>query len=328
VKLALIGCGTIARRSHLPAFRSLGVDVVALASRSLSSAEAAAQECAGADVYDDWRKVIDLDVDAIDICSPNANHVDQAVAAAEAGKHVLVEKPMACTIDEANDMLEAANDSAIVMHVAHNLRYVPTLVAARDNVLRVGRIVGVRAAFGHAGPRNWAPDATWFFQKELSGGGALIDLGVHAIDFVRFVTGLETTHVSAMLFGASGVVGTDSVEDAAHVTMRFETGAVCSLHASWVARPAPDFALTIFGTDGTLHLDARTPLTFRAATGEKTEIELPEAVSGPYEDFVLAASGETPKGTPATAEDGRAAVAVVSAAYEAAATGRTVEVAR
>ena len=114
MKIALIGCGTIARRSHLPAFAKLeGVEVVALASRSLTSAESAAEECGGGDVYDDWTKVIDLDVDAIDICSPNALHVDQAVAAAEAGKHVLVEKPMACTLDESNDMLEAANDSAI-----------------------------------------------------------------------------------------------------------------------------------------------------------------------------------------------------------------------
>ncbi len=322
MKLALIGCGSIARRSHLPAFKKLGVEIVGLASRSLSSAEAAAEECSGANVFDDWRKLLDLDVDGIDICSPNAFHVDQAVAAAEAGKHVLVEKPMACTLDEANDMLEAANDSAIVMHVAHNLRYVPTLVAARENVPRVGQIVGVRAAFGHSGPHGWAPDATWFFDKALSGGGALIDLGVHAIDFVRFVTGLEVTDVNAMAFG------NESVEDAAHLTMRFETGAVCSLHASWVARPAPDFGLTIFGTDGTLHLDARTPLSFRSAEGERSEIALPDASSSPYEDFVLAASGETPKGTPATAEDGRAAVAIVSAAYEAAATGRTVEVAR
>ena len=324
MRIAIIGCGAIARRSHLPAFKQLeGVDVVAFASRSLSSAEAAASEYGSGDVYDDWRKVIDLDVDAIDICSPNVHHVDQAVAAAEAGKHVLVEKPMACTLDEANDMLEAANDSAIVMHIAHNLRYVPTLVAARDNVARLGQIVGVRAAFGHAGPRFWAPDSTWFFDKALSGGGALIDLGVHAIDFVRFVTGLEATHVAAMLFG------NEPVEDAAQLTMRYESGgAIGSLHASWVARPAPDFGLTIFGTDGTMHLDARTPLTFRAADGEKIEIPLPDAASSPYEDFVLAASGGTPKGTPATAIDGRAAVAIISAAYEAAATGRTVEVVR
>lgn len=323
MKIALIGCGSIARRSHLPAFAKLeGVEVVALASRSITSAEAARDECGSGDAYDDWRKVIDLDVDAVDICSPNAFHVDQAVAAAEAGKHVLVEKPMACTLDESNDMLEAANDSAIVMHVAHNLRYVPTLVAARDNVGRVGNIVSVRAAFGHSGPRGWAPDATWFFEKKLSGGGALIDLGIHAIDFVRFVTGLEARHVNAMLFG------NESVEDAAQITMRFETGAIGSIHASWVARPAPDFALTIFGTDGTLHLDARTPLTFRRADGEKTEIALPDAVSSPYEDFVLAASGGTPRGNPATAVDGRAAVAIASAAYEAAATGKTVEVAK
>jgi predicted dehydrogenase len=317
----VIGCGAVTRRSHLPALKNLpDVEVVAFASRTLASAEAAAEQWGGGDVYDDWRKLIDLDVDAIDICSVNAEHVEQAVMAAEAGKHVLVEKPMARSLDEANDMVEAVNDSGVVMHVAHNLRYVPALVAMRENIGRVGNIVGLRAAFGHSGPRNWSRDATWFFDKDLAGGGALIDLGIHAIDFVRFVTGLEAREVGAMLFG------NESVEDAAQLTLRFDNGAIGTLHASWVARPAPDLSLTIFGTDGTLHVDARTPPAFRSADGESPEIAVPPAVSSPYEDFVLAATGGAPRGTPASAEDGRAAVAIVSAAYEAAETKKTVEV--
>lgn len=336
VRLAVIGCGAVARRLHLPAFRqSPDAEVVAFASRSLSSAETAAAEYGSADrgggagapapaarVFDDWRKVLDCDIDAVDVCSPNVLHATQTIAAAQAGKHVLVEKPMACTVDEADAMIAAAEDAGIVLHVAHNMRYVPALAAARAEVQAraIGELVGVRAAFGHSGPKDWAREATWFFDPAQSGGGPLIDLGIHAIDFVRYVTQLDVTDVAAMLFGDG------AVEDAAHVLFRFDSGATGSLHTSWVTRPAPDFSLTLFGTEGTLHVDARTPLSIRAATGEKREVELPADLSSPYVDFVRAVAGSGADTPAATAADGRAALAVVCAAYEAARAGRTVPV--
>jgi predicted dehydrogenase len=322
-RIALIGCGTIARRAHLPAFKaSPDAEVVAFASRSLSSAETAATEYGGGEVFDDWRKVFECDIDAVDVCSPNAAHAEQAIAAARAGKHVLVEKPIACTLDEADAMLEAASENGVVLQVAHNMRYVPALVAARAEVASgaIGTLVGVRAAFGHAGPHDWAPEAAWFFDPELSGGGPLIDLGIHAIDFVRYVTQLDIAEVSAMVYGEG------AVEDAAHVLMRFSSGATGSVHASWVTKPAPDFGLTLFGTVGTLHVDAHTPLHVRPATGEKRVVELPDVSSNPYVDFIRAIAGPT-NAPSATGADGRAALAVVRAAYESARTRRTVEVA-
>jgi predicted dehydrogenase len=322
IRVGLIGCGTVARRMHLPAFKKTpDADVVAFASRSVASAQAAAVEYGAGKVFDDWRELIGA-VDAVDICSPNASHVEQAIAAAESGKHVLVEKPMACTVDEADAMLRAARDAGVVLHVAHNMRYVPAVVAARDEIARgaIGELVGARAAFGHSGPHHWAPEASWFHDPALSGGGPLIDLGIHAVDFVRFVTQTDVREVAAMLYGDG------PVEDAAHVLMRFTSGATGSLHASWAVRPAPDFGLTLFGTQGTLHVDARTPLHVRTKAGDKRAVELPEVTSSPCEDFVRTINGET--GAPAaTGQDGRAALAVVCAAYEAARAGRTVRVA-
>jgi predicted dehydrogenase len=322
VRVAIVGCGSIARRAHAPAFRaSPGTELVAFVSRTRTSAEAAATECGGGPVFDDWREVVARDdVDAVDICSPNSSHAEQAIAAARKGKHVLVEKPIACTTGEADAMIEAARDAGVLLHVAHNLRYVPTVLAAREFVSsgRLGHIVGLRAAFGHSGPRGWAPDSTWFFDPSLSGGGALIDLGIHIVDVVRFVTRLEAVEVSAMTSGA------EKVEDAAHVLVRYE-GAVGSIHASWMARPAPDMMLTLFGTEGTLHFDAHTPLTFRSATGEKDKIELPTIDANPYDDFARAVSGEKPMGPVATGEDGRAALQIVGAAYTSARTNEMVK---
>ncbi len=329
-RVALVGCGAIARRTHVPAFTQIDdVEVVAFASRSMGSAEAAAAEVSGtpAIVTDDWREVVDRDdVDVVDICSPNSLHREQAVAAAKAGKHVLVEKPIATTVDEADAMIEAASSRGIVLHVAHNVRYLPLAIAARNAVPRLGKLVGVRAAFGHAGPRGWAPDATWFFDTKLSGGGALIDLGIHALDLVRFVTGLEAEEVTAVTLGpgGSGVSpdSTGTAEDAAQVAIKFRDGAIGSLHASWVARPAPDFGLTVFGTEGSLHADARTPLKLRPANGPSEELELPTDISSPFADFIAAVRGE-PAMQPATGADGRAALAIVCAAYESVRTGKT-----
>jgi predicted dehydrogenase len=322
----MLGCGAIARRSHLPALKNCGeVDVVAFASRRIESAQAAAAEWGGGDVSADWRSVIDRDdVDAVDICFPNAFHREQTVAAARAGKHVLVEKPMACTPEEADEMIAAAESAGVVLHVAHNMRYVPALVAVRDAAPQLGAIVAVRAAFGHAGPRGWAPDSTWFFDPKLSGGGALIDLGIHAIDFIRYATGLDVTEVSAMTYGD------DAVEDAAVVLLRFDGGATGVLHASWLARPAPDFGLMIFGSEGTIRADATRPPSLRTAAGEKVDIELPSVETNVCSDFVRAIRGEAHPGpaVPASASEGRAAVAVVSAAYESARSGRTVAVAQ
>jgi predicted dehydrogenase len=150
----------------------------------------------------------------------------------------------------------------------------------------------------------------------------LIDLGIHIIDLVGHVTGLDARDVSAMTSGAH------DVEDAAQLVVRFENGATGSVHASWVARPAPDMMLTIFGTNGTLHFDAKSPLTFRPAEGDKEQIEMPNVASDPYADFVRAVRGERVEGPLASGAEGRAALAIVCAAYESATSGKTVEVSR
>jgi predicted dehydrogenase len=216
----------------------------------------------------------------------------------------------------------AAASAGVVLHVTQNLCYLAPAIAARAflETGRVGEITSVRAAFGHSGPRDWAPDAEWFFEKDTSGGGALIDLGIHIIDLVRYITGLEAENVLAMTQGG------DQVEDAAQVVVRFRGGALGTISASWIVRPAPDLAVTIFGTGGILHFDARTPLMFRSAHGEKDEIPLPQLSANPYTDFVAAIEGQPLAVKAATGTDGRAALAIVTAAYESATSGQTVDV--
>ena len=323
VRFAVVGCGTAANRIHLPALRSVGADVTAFASRSRSSAEATRDQWGSGAVLDQWEAAVSRDdVDAVVVATPNVAHRDVAVAAADAGKHVLVDKPMACTVAEADEMIAAAAASGVVLVPFQSARFAASFAAARGLVAggRLGEVTGLRAAFGHPGPQAWAPRATWFFDPDQAGGGCLIDLGVHIVDVIRHVTGDDIVEVAALLDRPDGGVEVD-----AQLLVRLGGGAIGSVHASWSSRPGPDQQLTVVGTQGTLHLDTRTPLTFLPLEGERERVRLPEATGSPLHELLAAVRGERPPTV--TANDGRAAVAVVEAAYRSAADGRMVAVA-
>src|SRR5262249_30377118 len=132
------------------------------------------------------------------------------------------------------------------------------------------------------------------------------------------VTHLEFAAVAAMLAGPDGGVETD-----AQLAVRLSNGAIGSVHASWQSQSGVDSALTVIGTDATLHIDTRTPLTLLASNREPERLPLTDARTGPLDEFLAAIRGEREPSV--TAADGRAAVAVVQAAYRAAGTGGTVE---
>lgn len=311
VRFAIIGCGNAARQIHLPALRSAGAEVTTFASRSRASAEALRDEWGTGAVVERWQDAVERDdVDAVLIATPNAYHRDVAVAAASAGKHVLVDKPMAITVQNADEMIDASDAHRVLLVPFHNTRFAPPFVAARQLVAsgRLGDITGFRASFGHGGPQTWAPDAKWFFDAGQSGGGCLIDLGIHVIDLLRCVTGDDISSVAAVLTRRKRDVETD-----AQLLASMRGGAIGTIHASWSSRSGPDLQLTIIGADGTLHLDNRTPLTFIDPQGARERIALPDTTGSPLADLLAAIGGEREPSV--TAADGRAAVAVVQAAY-------------
>jgi UDP-N-acetylglucosamine 3-dehydrogenase len=314
LRVALVGCGSIGRSAHLPGLRAAGADVVVFASRTMTSASAAASDWGAGDAVTDWRAAVSRDdVDAVVVCTPNSLHAEIAVAAAEAGKHVLVEKPMGCTVDECDRMVAAASSAGVVLMPAQSLRFAPPLAAARAAVAagQVGTVTAVRAALGHSGPQTWSPSSAWFRDPDAAGGGALLDLGVHVADLVRAVLADEVVEVTAFVSRSSA----DAVEESGMALLRFAGGAVGSLHASWaLPQGEREHVLTVFGTEGVLHVDGRTPPAPSALA------EAP--ADDPSRAFVRAVvDGEEPA---VTGADGRAAVAIIEAAYESAATGKAV----
>ncbi|WP_432541925.1 Gfo/Idh/MocA family protein [Kineococcus sp. SYSU DK002] len=175
---------------------------VALAGRDLSRAQAAAAQFGWAEGVDDWRTLIERDdVQVIDILTPGDSHAEIAIAALEAGKHVICEKPLAKTVEEAQRMTEAAQAAAakgVRSMVAFNYRQVPAIGLAKQLVDagRLGEVRQVRAVY----LQDWIVDPsfplTWRLQKDRSGAGALGDIGSHIIDAAQFITGQRLTGVS------------------------------------------------------------------------------------------------------------------------------------
>jgi len=235
----------------LPAQPSMDV----LVGRNASAVADAAEKWGWRESLTDWRDLVARDdIDVIDIVTPGDSHAEIAIAALDAGKHVLCEKPLANTVDEAERMADAAARAAqrgVFAMVGFTYRRVPAATLARDLVAsgRIGEIRQVRASY----LQDWLADAespmTWRLDKSLAGSGALGDIGAHAIDLAQYITGDRLESVSGTLqtivsdrpllaesHGLSGTAsverGTVTVDDVALFTGRFASGALGSFEAT------------------------------------------------------------------------------------------------
>ena len=216
----------------------------------------------------DWRAVIARDdIHIVDICAPGFVHAEIAIAALAAGKHVLVEKPLANTLAEAEAMADAARaarERGVQSMIGFNYRRVPALALARELIAegRVGAVRHVRAAY----LQDWLvdPDApmTWRLNKETAGSGALGDIASHAIDQVLFLLGEPVTEVAGRLHTFTptrpGPNGPEqvTVDDAAWATLTLASGAIASVEVSRVATGQKNsLKLEIYGDKGALLFD-------------------------------------------------------------------------
>ena len=245
---------------HSHAWRTVGrvfdlgvdVDMRVICGRNEEAVTAAAAKYGWQSAETDWRAVIARDdIDIIDVCTPGSSHEEIAVAALNAGKHVICEKPLANTVAEAERMAAAAKAASGKSMVAFNYRRVPALAYARELVRqgRLGRIFHVRAVY----LQDWIIDPefplVWRLVKEEAGSGALGDLGAHIVDAAQFVTGSQITNVSGELrtfiderplVGETHLLeatksaerGKVTVDDAALFLANFDNGAVGTFEAT------------------------------------------------------------------------------------------------
>ena len=332
IRVAVIGCGLVAQRSHLPAYVSAPeAELEAVVSGRRETAETVAAQFGNPRVLDSWEAAIaDPAVDAIDICTPNSLHAPIAIAAARAGKHVIVEKPMATTIAEADAMVAAARETGVTLMVAHNLRFVPIYQAVQKAMAQgtIGAPFSARGIFMHAGPDEfWGATSSWFWQEQEAGGGSLLDMGIHMIDLLRWIIGRPVLEVTSM---TSRVSRPTFADDNAMLVMRMEGDVLASVQASWSARPFPDRQIAIHGELGHIAMgrSAEEPLVINLKDGAGSRKVIPEVLAAspigdPFAAFVRSIQGGVEP--PVTGEDGRASLAIALAAYESARTGRVVQ---
>lgn len=208
VRIGMIGYKFMGKaHSHayrdLPFYFDLDAEPVmqAIAGRDEDAVKAAAAKYGWASYETDWRRLIERDdIDLIDIGTPNNTHAEIAIAAAAAGKHILCEKPLAMSVEQAASMLEAAERAGIIHMICHNYRFAPAVQYARQLIAQgtLGHIYHMRATYLQDWIMNPAFPLVWRLRKEVCGSGTHGDLMAHSIDLARFLVG-EIAEVSGMM---------------------------------------------------------------------------------------------------------------------------------
>lgn len=262
---------------NAPHFFDMGIKPVmkVACGRNKADLKAFAERWGWQETETDWRKVVERDdIDIIDISVPPYLHYEIAIAAAAAGKHIFCEKPFALTVEQAREMLEAAEQAGVVHYLNHNYRRVPAVRLAKRLIDegQIGRIFHWRGAY----LQDWIVDPdfplTWHLRKETAGAGPHGDLNSHSVDLARYLVG-EIKSVSAMMTtfikerplpgegaatftsgeGASTEMGPVTVDDAAFMIAEFENGALGSFESSRFAPGRKNYNyFEIYGSKGSI----------------------------------------------------------------------------
>jgi predicted dehydrogenase len=335
LNVAVIGCGDISGR-HLQAFKAEAerAAIVACCDTSLERARIAADAAGSADAraVSDYRELLnDPNVHAVDLCLPHHLHAPVAIAFAGAGKHVLCEKPLALNVEQCDAMIRAAESAGVTLMHLEPQRMSATVAAAAEMIRegKIGRVVGLQGTFAYWQRAELNRD--WRADPAQSGGGHLMDGGIHLVDVIRHLGG-DVTAVQAMTARYRPELGSES-EDLAVLNLRFaggHCGQLFACHATRGRGASP--SVTVFGTDGCLSLDAFGEghgLVYFPASGGTESIRQDHTWNHTYERAITHFIDVVNEGAELTAtpQDGRENVRLVVASYESARTGREVTVA-
>jgi predicted dehydrogenase len=321
----VVGCGLIGRRRARSARAHAGSRLCAVVDADPAAAE---QLAAGAcDVVADWRAaLLRPDVDVVVVATPNAWLADIAVAALEAGKHVLMEKPMGRGLEEALRIARAAEGSSGLLRIGFNHRHHPGIRRAAERVRSgaLGPLITIRARYGHGGRPGLEQE--WRSDPVQAGGGELLDQGVHLADLFHWLAGMPD-EVFAMTQTAAWPIA--PLEDNAYALLRFGHGAVGQWHVS-MSQWKNLFSLEIHGEAGAVIVEGlggsygteRLTVVHRAFEGGRPATEEwsfdGEDASWDLEWEALLRDIETGSRTEAHAADGVAAMRIIDALYRSA----------
>ena len=311
-KAAIIGCGSIAA-SHFRAYKDNAVKLVAVHDLN-PLALAAFSEEHGIQSYRDYRLLLDSeDIDILSICTPPSSHEELAVTALSRNINVLLEKPMANSLDSAKKIYDAAGRSKGLLMIGFRHRFFSAIQKIRELVTR-GRIGNPVMFFNNFSAPAFGMKDKWFSRKEISGGGSMLDTGSHSVDLFRFLIG-EVSESKAIL--ASNFLK-NGVEDTAVLLVKSESGCIGTLSSSWGAGCSSAF-IDIHGDMGRICYDyASGELKLRGREGSWTQISVGSSANGAFSEQLKAFldSIETASVSPVSSADGLRAMEIIFSNYK------------
>jgi UDP-N-acetylglucosamine 3-dehydrogenase len=240
LRVGVVGCGAIAQRRHLPEYRARqDVEIFAVCDPNLDRAEDVRQIFGIRYAFSDLNEMLaSPELDAVSVCTPNQFHAAMSIAALKAGKHVLCEKPMATSLEDARTMVETARANGVFLMIGHNQRFMAPHVKAKrilDSGI-LGKVLTFSTTFGHSGPESWSIDGnkSWFFDKQKAFIGVLGDLGVHKMDLISWLLTDPVAEVSALTGTLDKAI---PVDDNAIFIMKTAGGTLGALTVSWTYYP-------------------------------------------------------------------------------------------
>lgn len=260
---AIVGLGDFACNQILPAFAACGRSRIrALVSGDRAKAEQTARQYGvppeGVYTYETFDQIRDNpDVDVVYIILPNALHAEYTLRAAQAGKHVLCEKPMAPSVAECQRMIDACEAAGRTLMIGYRAHFEPHNLEARRLLQHgaIGKLTFIVA--DHARLLDPSqPQDRWRTQRALAGGGALVDIGIYSLNAARWFTGEEPSQIQAMQYSSPGNQHFREVEESISFTLRFPGGAIANCMASYGAERTKRYRL--MGTEGWIDLDPAT----------------------------------------------------------------------
>ena len=341
LRIGVVGAGGIAA-AHLQSIGpKVGARAVAIADVNVAAARERAEKAGIPAVYEDYRDLIaDPQVDAVLVCVPNFLHAPVSIAALKAGKHVLCEKPMATTVADARQMVEVAKANQRTLMLGQHYRYIAEVRKAKELIAQgvLGRIYFAKTGWiRRKGIPGWG---SWFTQKERSGGGCLIDIGVHMLDVAWYLMGSPAPErVLGATFaefgpkrrglggwGTRNDQGTFDVEDLASAIVRFRTGSALTVDVSWAAHHPDKIWLHLMGEKGGITLFDGPLTVYTEENGEQRqwqpEVQKDETREVLWRHFVhCCRTGARPI---SSGEEGLEVTRMLRAIYESAESGGSV----
>jgi myo-inositol 2-dehydrogenase/D-chiro-inositol 1-dehydrogenase len=255
MRIGIVGAGAIARRGHLPVYRTMPeIDIVGVADLDLSLAENVAAEFGITRYVSDCKTLIEDDsIELVDICTPTQTHLEVIRTAVEQGKHILVEKPLSTTLEDALEIQNIIKANDIHLCVVHNWRYTPSVRRVAERIFNgyLGNIVTIHSLGLTSFPSSWTLN-TWLYHK----GGVLYDFGPHMIDIILYMKNFSPVKT---VYAAGGDFSQGNMDfiNYAVVTIEFEDGSIVTTDISWMTASVMKFTLDIHGTAGNIFLDIR-----------------------------------------------------------------------